>query len=112
MGPCEDRPPVCGRYQRAAELVGRRWTAAVIRVTLDGPARFTEIRRSVPGLSARLLTERLRELEAEGLVERLPVAGTPGLVEYALTPRGRALVDVVQAIEAWVDAWTPPAPST
>jgi DNA-binding HxlR family transcriptional regulator len=98
---------VCGRYQRAAELVGRRWTAAVIRVTLDGPARFTEIRRSVPGLSARLLTERLRELEAEGLVERRAVPDAPGLAEYALTARGRALVDVVQALEAWVDAWGP-----
>lgn len=108
MCACEDRPPVCGRYQRAAELVGRRWTAAVIRVTLDGPARFTEIRRSVPGLSSRLLSERLRELEAEGLVERRAVPGAPALAEYALTPKGRALVEVVRALEAWVEAWERP----
>ncbi|MEW6582147.1 MAG: helix-turn-helix domain-containing protein, partial [Actinomycetota bacterium] len=100
MCACDGRPPVCGRYQRAAELVGRRWTAAVIRVTLDGPARFTEIRRAVPGLSARLLTERLRELEAEGLVEHRPGVHAASAPEYALTEKGRALAEVVRALEA------------
>jgi len=57
MDHCRQRPPVCHRYQAAAELLGRRWSAAVIRATMEGPARFTEIRSSVDGLSARLLTE-------------------------------------------------------
>ena len=106
-----DRPCVCPRFQRAAELVGRRWTAAVIWVALDGPARFGEIRRSVPGLSARMLAERLRELEAEGLLARRARSGDPQLAEYALTSKGRALEGVVRALEEWVEAWDPPGPA-
>jgi DNA-binding HxlR family transcriptional regulator len=106
---CRARPPVCHRYQRAAELLGRRWSAAVIRAAMDGPARFTEIRGSVEGLSARLLAERLRELEAAGLMERRERAD--GVVEYRLTPKGEALSRVVHEIEAWVATWDdgPPA---
>jgi DNA-binding HxlR family transcriptional regulator len=104
---CRARPPVCHRYQRAAELLGRRWSAAVIRAAMDGPARFTEIRGSVKGLSARLLAERLRELEAAGLMERRERG--PGVVEYRLTPKGQALSRVVHELEAWVAAWDEPA---
>jgi DNA-binding HxlR family transcriptional regulator len=103
MDDCRSLPPVCNRYQRAAELLGRRWSAAVIRATLEGPARFTEIRGSVDGLSARLLAERLRELESAGLMERRELGG--GAVEYRLTPKGAALSRVVHEIEAWVEAW-------
>jgi DNA-binding HxlR family transcriptional regulator len=100
---CRPRTPVCHRYQRAAELLGRRWSAAVIRAAMEGPARFTEIRSSVDGLSARLLAERLRELEAAGLMERRERGG--GIVEYRLTPKGEALSRVVSEIEAWVEDW-------
>lgn len=103
MGSCRHRPPVCHRYQRAAELLGRRWSAAVIRAVMEGPARFTEIRGAVDGLSARLLAERLRELEAAGLVERREPGG--GAVEYRLTAKGQALSRVVREIEAWVADW-------
>lgn len=109
MDPCRSRPPVCRRYQRAAELLGRRWSAAVIRATMEGPARFTEIRGSVEGLSARLLAERLRELEAAGLMERRALGG--GAVEYRLTEKGQALSRVVQEIEEWVAAWDDDAPA-
>jgi DNA-binding HxlR family transcriptional regulator len=95
--------PVCPRYQRTAELLGRRWSAAVIRVAMDGPVRFMEFRRAIDGLSARLLAERLRELEAAGLIERHPVG--PRSFEYRLTPKGVALTRVVVAIEAWVAEW-------
>jgi DNA-binding HxlR family transcriptional regulator len=103
---CRQPPPVCQRYQRAAELVGRRWSAAVIRTALEGPVRFTEIRTAVPGLSARLLAERLRELEGAGILERheRPEAG---VVEYRLTQKGAALVRVVRELEAWADDWEP-----
>jgi len=103
MDRCRSRPPVCHRYQRTAELLGRRWSAAVIRSAMEGPARFTEIRSSVDGLSARLLAERLRELEAAGLMERRERRG--GAVEYRLTPKGEALSRVVAEIEAWVEVW-------
>ena len=109
MDDCRHRPPVCHRYQRAAELLGRRWSAAVIRATMEGPARFTEIRGSVEGLSARLLAERLRELEGAGLMERRELGA--GAVEYRLTEKGHALSRVVREIEAWVAAYDPPSPS-
>ncbi len=96
---------MCPRYQHAAELVGRRWTAAVIRVAMDGPVRFGEFRRCVSGLSARLLVERLRELETEGVVERVAHPGPPPAVEYRLTPKGRALAEVVRALEHWSSDW-------
>ena len=114
MADCHDeggrlrgRHPVCPRYQRTAELLGRRWSAAVLRVVLEGPVRFTEIRASVDGLSARLLTERLRELEGAGLIDRRQDEET-GTVSYQLTEKGRALRRVVREIEVWVDAWDDP----
>src|SRR5262245_66466120 len=84
-------PQVCPRYQRAAEIVGRRWSAAVIRVALDGPVRFTEIRGAVPGLSARLLVARPRELDREGIVDRVGdgPAGHPA-PRHARSDRARA----------------------
>lgn len=109
MDDCRQLPQVCHRYQRAAELLGRRWSAAVIRAAMEGPARFTEIRGSVDGLSARLLAERLRELEGAGLMERRELGG--GAVEYRLTEKGQALSRVVREIEAWVAAWDEPAPA-
>ena len=102
---CDDRDPVCPRYQRAAEVLGRRWSAAVIRVALDGPVRFTEIRGAVRGLSARLLAERLRELEEEGIVERLP-DGHGRVVRYRLTEKGQALARVIHELQAWADSWS------
>ncbi len=110
MEPCRPRTPVCHRYQAAAELLGRRWSAAVIRAAMEGPARFTEIRGSVDGLSARLLAERLRELEAAGLMERRELGS--GAVEYRLTEKGQALSRVVREIEEWVADWDDdPAPA-
>ena len=70
VGGSGDRPPCCSLYHRAVELVGKRWTGAILLVLMDGPLRFSEIRHLVPDLSDRLLSERLKELEAEGIVER------------------------------------------
>lgn len=100
---CGDHTPVCRRYQSAAELLGRRWSLAVIRVALDGPARFGQFRASVDGLSARLLAERLRELEAVGVFERRQVG--PNTHEYRLTPKGEALAQVISELEAWANDW-------
>lgn len=78
----------------------------MIRVALDGPVRFTEIRGAVRGLSARLLAERLRELEEEGIVERLADDGGP-VVRYRLTDKGQALALVIRELQAWADSWSP-----
>src|SRR4030067_2498335 len=73
---------VCARFHQAIELIGKRWTGAVLRVLMSGPRRFTEILAAVPDLHDRLLSERLKELEAEGLVDRRGSPATPGRIEY------------------------------
>jgi DNA-binding HxlR family transcriptional regulator len=107
----------CPRYHHAVEVIGRRWTGAIIRAMLGGVARFSDITQTVPGLSDRMLSERLRELEAEGIVERLVFAETPVRIEYRMTEKGRALAAVVESIATWAEEWIPlaepsPAPGT
>ncbi len=97
----------CPRYHQAIEIIGRRWTGVIIRALLCGDTRFSQIRTTIPGLSDRLLSERLKELEAEGIVERRVLAETPVRIEYHLTPKGKALADVVQAASAWAERWLP-----
>lgn len=95
----------CPRYHKAVELVGRRWTGAIVRSLLAGHVRFTDIAASIPGLSDRLLSERLKELEAEGVVKRTVYPETPVRIEYTLTESGRALESVVDAIADWAERW-------
>jgi len=99
------RHPCCSLYHRAVELVGKRWTGAILLVLLDGPAHFSEIRALVPEISDRLLSERLKELEAEGIVERRVLDGSPVRVEYAMTDKGRALEPTVHALKSWANQW-------
>lgn len=105
------QPPVaafCPRYHHAVELLGGRWTGAIVRALLSGATRFTDLTHAIPGLSDRMLSERLKELEAEGVVERCVIPDTPVRVEYRLTDKGRALAGAVQAISAWAEEWLPP----
>jgi DNA-binding HxlR family transcriptional regulator len=95
----------CPRYHRAVELIGRRWTGAILRVLLSGAKRFSDIADTVPGLSDRLLSERLKELEHEKIVVRRVIPDTPVRVEYHLTEKGRALLPVVEAVSAWAEEW-------
>jgi DNA-binding HxlR family transcriptional regulator len=96
---------MCPRYQRAAMLLGKKWTGLLLRVLLAGPTRFCGFGEQVPRLSDRVLSERLKEMEDEGLVERVVHTAKPVRVEYRLTPKGRALAPVVEAIQAWADRW-------
>ena len=97
---------VCGRYHAAAGLLGKRWSVSVVAVLVERePARFNELRGAVPGITPKLLTERLRELEAAGVVERIVVDSSPVRVEYRLTHKGQALRQVVAALQTWADAW-------
>jgi DNA-binding HxlR family transcriptional regulator len=95
----------CPRFFHAVELVGRRWTGVILRSLLGGPARFHEIRESIPDISDRMLSERLRELEAEGIVTRSVIPETPVRVEYALTEKGRALETAIVALGKWAERW-------
>ncbi len=108
---CPQISAFCPNYHRAVELIGRRWTGAILRVLLSGATRFSDVTAAIPGLSDRLLSERLKELEAEGIVSRTVIPVTPVRIEYRLTEKGRALGDVVAAISAWAETWlADPAP--
>src|ERR1051325_2511015 len=97
----------CPRYHYAVELIGRRWTGAIVRMLLDQPRRFAELAASIPDLSDRMLAERLRELEQEGVVARTVIPEIPVRVEYALTPMGRDLEASIRAIGKWAEEWLP-----
>jgi DNA-binding HxlR family transcriptional regulator len=101
------RPACCSLYHRAIELVGKRWTGAILLVLLDGPLHFSGIRQLVPELSDRLLSERLKELEAEAIVERRVLDGAPVRVEYSLTPKGRALEPTLASLKQWAQEHPP-----
>jgi DNA-binding HxlR family transcriptional regulator len=98
----------CPYYHHAIELVGSRWTGAIIRALLVGKRRFGELSGAIPGISDRMLSERLKELEAAGIVVRTVFPETPVRIEYQLTPKGSALAGVVQAISDWAHAWLVP----
>lgn len=98
----------CPRYHHAVELLGGRWTGAIVRALLSGKTRFTDVAHAIPGLSDRMLSERLKELESEGVVERCVIPETPVRIEYSLTEKGRGLAAAVQAISAWAEEWLPP----
>ena len=97
----------CPLYQRTVELIGRRWSGAVLRAMLSGLTRFSELRSAIPDISDRMLSERLKELEEEGIVERRVFPETPVRIEYILTEKGRSLGSVVGAISAWAGEWLP-----
>src|SRR5437764_14056592 len=91
----------CPLYHEAVELVGRRWTGAILRVLMDGALRFSEIAQAVPELSDRLLSERMKELESRGMVERRVMPGPPLRVEYELSQMGRALGTDLSDVQRW-----------
>jgi len=102
----------CPYYQKTIELIGRRWTGAIIRALLSGVTRFSELRESIPDLSDRMLSERLKELEEEGIVERHVYPETPVRIEYKLTPKGEDLAEIVEAVSRWAHEWLAPHEST
>jgi DNA-binding HxlR family transcriptional regulator len=95
----------CPHYHHAVEIVGRRWSGAVIRAMLAGEHRFSDIAARIPGISDRLLSERLKGLEAEGIAVREVHAERPVRVEYRLTDKGTALAETVEALSRWADEW-------
>ena len=107
----EPDPGCCPHLHEAVELVGRRWTGAIIEVLRrsDEPLRFSAIVAAIPGLSDRLCSERMKELETRGLVERTVHPGPPVRVDYALTPMGEALGPALGELGDWARAWLAPA---
>ena len=97
--------PFCADFHHAIEVIGRRWTGAIVRALLTGTCRFSDVAEVVPGLSDRLLSERLKELELEGIVTRVVIPETPVRIEYRLTAKGRDLEPVVRALAEWAERW-------
>src|SRR5689334_12499517 len=98
-------PELCPRYHRASELIGRRWTGAIIYVLLARRCRFATLRDAIPDITDRMLSERLQELEQEGILERTVFPEIPVRVEYALTKKGRALASAMNAIAQWAETY-------
>jgi DNA-binding HxlR family transcriptional regulator len=95
----------CPEFHKTVELIGRRWTGAILRAMRSGRVRFSDISDAIPGLHDRLLSERLKELEHEGVVERNVIPETPVRIEYHLTAKGRDLDVVMDAISDWAGKW-------
>lgn len=96
---------LCDRFHAAIELVGKRWTGAIIFLLLRSPRRFAELRAGIPDITDRMLSDRLQELEREGIVERTVVPETPVRVEYSLSGKGLALAKAFQALGEWAHEW-------
>ena len=97
--------PLCDVVEHAFEILGRKWTGLIIRELSDGPRHFCDVERGIPAVSARMLTERMKELESAGVVVRRVDTGTPVRTTYELTEKGRGLVPVMKGIERWARAW-------
>ena len=105
MANSEGLAPSCPTYNRAAEIIGSRWAGAVVRAMLAGATRFSEIRDYINGITDRVLSKRLKDLENEGILVRKVFNDTPVRIEYHLTDKGRALARVVDAMTEWADEW-------
>jgi DNA-binding HxlR family transcriptional regulator len=103
---------LCPRFHKAIELIGSRWTGAVLRLLMGGRARFAELRDAIPDISDRMLSERLRILEEEGIIERRVLPDPPIKVEYELTQKGKELQRSLEAIGNWAEKWLAPFAET
>lgn len=104
-GTSPDPNEVCPHFHAAIELIGKRWSGAIIWALADGPMRFAELKRSIPGLSDRLLSQRLRELEEAGVMAREVEDGPQVKVTYSLTEQGEGLRPAVLALREWACQW-------
>lgn len=105
MKDCSDPPALCAKFHRSIELIGRRWTGAIIFLLLKSRCRFATLRDAIPDITDRMLSERLQELEQEGIIDRTVIPETPVRVEYSLTKKGRALTEAMDAIAEWSAKW-------
>ena len=98
---------VCSRFHRAIELIGSRWTGAILQTLLQGRTRYAAIKGAIPDITDRMLSERLRSLEGEKLVLRVVIPESPVRVEYELTPKGHELQNALREIGSWAERWIP-----
>lgn len=97
---------LCPKFEKGFQILGKKWNGLIIDVLLeDGPKRFVDIAAMIPEVSDRVLTERLKELEAEGIVTRVVACGSQKRMDYCLTSKGEALENVMNEIHQWGDTW-------
>lgn len=101
------QPTICPRFEKAISILSQRWTALVIYQLLSGPLRFNEIQSSV-GISGKVLSDRLKELEQQGVVKREVIPETPVIIEYSLTEKGHSMEPILRTIEDWSQTWIEP----
>lgn len=101
----EDAKHICPKFEKTFAMLGKRWTGLIIRILMDGSCRFIEIEHAIPGISDRMLAERLKDLEQEGIVERSVFAQTPVRIEYGLTLQGHSLAKALDSIQKWADEY-------
>ncbi|NLZ49719.1 MAG: helix-turn-helix transcriptional regulator [Clostridiales bacterium] len=100
-----DKFHMCPKFESAFELLGKKWTGLIIRTLLSGQKRFSDIAEAIPNMSARMLTERFKELESEGIVVRKVYPEIPVRIEYELTEKGKELEPVMNEIQKWAEKW-------
>ena len=100
-----DKFHMCPKFENAFELLGKRWTGLIIKTLMSGQKRFSDISETIPNLSARMLTERFKELEKEGIVIRKVYPETPVRIEYELSEKGMELETVMNEIQKWAEKW-------
>ena len=96
---------ICEHFQRAADLLGKRWSTMIVSAMLSGVTRFSDLREAVAPISDTLLSDRLKQLEADGIVRREVTPSTPVLIEYHLTDEGRDLERVIEELRSWAERW-------
>ncbi|NLL81319.1 MAG: helix-turn-helix transcriptional regulator [Tissierellia bacterium] len=100
-----DNYKLCPKFETTFELLGKRWTGLIIQTLLSGIKRFTDIEMAIPNISARMLTERLKELEHHGIITRHVFPETPVKIEYELTDKGHDLEKAMKEIQKWAEKW-------
>jgi DNA-binding HxlR family transcriptional regulator len=103
--PQDEEGPICQHFQRAAELLGKRWSTLIIGAMLAGATRFSDLREAVAPISDNSLSERLKQLEVDGILRRHVTPSTPVLIEYHLTEEGRDLERVIDELRGWAERW-------
>ncbi|MNO40021.1 HTH-type transcriptional regulator YodB [compost metagenome] len=96
---------MCPRFETAFSFLGKRWNGLIIQTLMNGPKRFKDISGLIPSMSDKMLSERMKDLEGEGILVRHVYPETPVRIEYELTDKGRALQPVMQQIQSWAESW-------
>ncbi len=100
-----DQLHLCPRFESAFSFLGKRWNGLIIQTLMSGPKRFKDISSLIPSMSDKMLSERMKDLELEGIVVRHVYPETPVRIEYELTEKGKGLRLVMEQIQFWAEKW-------